>query len=212
MNLGNVLIMGDSYSTFEGYIPEGYGPYYTKNPEKETDVRDVAQTWWYQVLSETGAHLVQNNSWSGSTIGFTTYGGRDCSRQYSFIYRWEQLEQNRFFKDNQIDTVFIFGATNDSWADAPLGKLMLEGWKRKDLYQVLPAIGYYMHQVRQTLPESRIYGIVNDELKTEIKEGLQTACAKNDIAVISLKEIDKVDGHPTALGMRQIKNQIMTAL
>ena len=28
VNLGNVLILGDSYSTFKGFIPEGYLYYY----------------------------------------------------------------------------------------------------------------------------------------------------------------------------------------
>lgn len=34
MNFGNVLILGDSFSTFEGYIPEGYLTYYGENTEK----------------------------------------------------------------------------------------------------------------------------------------------------------------------------------
>ena len=54
--LGNVFILGDSYSTFYKYIPEGYayyydekGPNYLKsNPEMRlstNDVCNVNQTW-----------------------------------------------------------------------------------------------------------------------------------------------------------------------
>ena len=29
MNFGNVMIFGDSYSTYSGHIPEGYAVYYS---------------------------------------------------------------------------------------------------------------------------------------------------------------------------------------
>lgn len=53
MNLKNILIFGDSYSTFEGYIPDGFAVYYSKTEGGETDVRAVEDTWWYQLLKET---------------------------------------------------------------------------------------------------------------------------------------------------------------
>ena len=41
MNFKNVLIFGDSYSTFEDYIPNGFAVYYSKKGSGETDVRNV---------------------------------------------------------------------------------------------------------------------------------------------------------------------------
>ena len=38
MSLGNVLIFGDSYSTFEGYVPEGYDVYYYKDGRSNGEV------------------------------------------------------------------------------------------------------------------------------------------------------------------------------
>lgn len=35
----NLLIFGDSYSTFAGYIPEGYAAYYSTAYREQTDVR-----------------------------------------------------------------------------------------------------------------------------------------------------------------------------
>lgn len=61
-------IVGDSISTFQEYIPEGYTPFYPRNT-----VLNVDQTWWKQLLDETGMELCVNASWSGSTItGDTT--------------------------------------------------------------------------------------------------------------------------------------------
>ena len=38
--LGNIFILGDSYSTFEGYVPEGYPCWYMPNyPESEKNAR-----------------------------------------------------------------------------------------------------------------------------------------------------------------------------
>ena len=39
MGFGNVFILGDSFSTFEGYIPEGYLTYYSENTEKNNKKR-----------------------------------------------------------------------------------------------------------------------------------------------------------------------------
>ena len=64
MKIGNVLIIGDSYSTFEGKIPDGYACYYIKSGKPETDVTKEEQTWWAQLIQETNAKLVLNISWS----------------------------------------------------------------------------------------------------------------------------------------------------
>ncbi len=93
----NILIFGDSYSTFEGYVPKGYAVYYSENERPETDVTKVEQTWWHQVVNEGNYNLVLNNSWSGSTIGYTGYNNSDCSKSSSFIYRFKKLAAEGFF-------------------------------------------------------------------------------------------------------------------
>jgi len=62
MRYGNVLILGDSYSTFDGMIPEGYEIYYPK--VKEGICVDICtKTWWGGLLEETGDTLVFNSSY-----------------------------------------------------------------------------------------------------------------------------------------------------
>ena len=75
----NLMIFGDSYSTFEGFIPENYDTYYINNGNSDTDVTNVCETWWHQVITHLNLKLVLNNSWSGSTIGHTGYDNLDCS-------------------------------------------------------------------------------------------------------------------------------------
>lgn len=53
----NAIIIGDSYSTFAGFVPEGYAIWYPTNYEDDTAVRDVSQTWWHQVMEEANLNL-----------------------------------------------------------------------------------------------------------------------------------------------------------
>ena len=212
MNFGKVLIFGDSYSTFKGFIPEGYDPYYDTAESGGTDVKNVKDTWWHKLVAETGSELVLNNSWSGSTIGYTGYENADCSKTSSFIYRLEKLSEDGFFKENKIDTVFVFGGTNDSWSDAPIGELKYEGWKREDLYFVLPAVCYFLNKLKETVSGAAIHVLINTELKDEISDGIEKACDYYGLHSVRFKEIDKVDGHPTVAGMEQIKNAVLKSL
>lgn len=212
MTLNNTVIFGDSYSTFKGYIPEGYAVYYSEDERPETDVRKVTETWWYGVIEETKANLVLNDSWSGSTIGYTGYNSTDCSKSSSFIYRFEKLSESGFFKENKIDTVFVFGGTNDSWSGAPVGELRYSHFKKEELYFVLPAVSYFLKRLKEELPDSRIVCIINSDLKPEISHGMKTACEYYGIQSVELKNIDKNCGHPTVKGMRNIKEQVLKQL
>lgn len=208
MNFGNVIIFGDSYSTFEGYVPEGYEVHYS--PTKGTGgVLSVDKTWWYQLMKETGSNLVLNDSWSGSTICYTWYHGDDCSETSSFITRLGKMIDGGFFEENKIDTVFVFGGTNDSWAKSPLGEEKTENWEKQDLYSVLPAIYCFLDKIRATLPEARIVWLINTELRDEITACMKNACAKYGAHCLQLRDIDKDEAHPSVLGMKQIKDQII---
>ena len=104
-NLGNILIIGDSYSTFEGCVPNGNSVWYFSNENLEqTDVCNKEQTWWWQLLNETDSKLILNESFSGSTVCNTE---RPTIPHTSFVYRLNNLIEGGFFKENQIDTVFV---------------------------------------------------------------------------------------------------------
>ena len=202
-----ILIFGDSYSTFNGRIPSGYATWYPN-----LDVKDVESTWWRLYAKATNSTIVRNDSWSGSTICYTGYNGADCSENSSFIYRYRRLKSNEFFEDKEIDTVFVFGGTNDSWADAPLGQMKFSDWEESDLYCVLPAICYFAYTLKTDLPNARIVFIVNNDLKVEIEECMVTVAERYGLDCIVLKNVNKQNNHPTAKGMESICEQIISAL
>ena len=213
MMTNNAFIFGDSYSTFRGYIPEGYAVYYHEaEGQDNTDVRKVSETWWHQVVTEADLNLIQNNSWSGSTICHTGYDGVDCSQTNSFIYRLRKLTREGFFEENDIQNVFVFGGTNDSWADAPLGTLKFDDFQEDDLFCVLPGISYFFQTLKETLPLANIYCLINTELKPEITDCFRQVCEKFGIIPVNFDRIDKCCGHPTVQGMKDIKNGVLAAL
>jgi len=211
MTFGNTVIFGDSYSTFAGHIPEGYAVYYTEHDRPETDVRKVTETWWHLLHSETDSNLLLNNSWSGSTIGYTGYNNTDCSASSSFIYRFEKLLADGFFTENRVDTVFVFGGTNDSWCGASVGSLMYGDWKKEDLYSVLPAVTRFFSRLREALPGTEIICLINCDLKPEIMDGMEAAAVHYGIRSVRLHDVHKNCGHPTVAGMRDICDQVLAA-
>lgn len=58
-----VSIIGDSISTYSGYLPSGYSAAYPAG-----DVTSVYQTWWKQLIDNNNMQLGVNASYSGSTI------------------------------------------------------------------------------------------------------------------------------------------------
>lgn len=208
----NALIIGDSYSTFRGYVPEGYEVYYAEEIIRETDLTKVSDTWWYQVMEAAGLKLVLNDSWCGAPMGYTGYNGEDCSRSSSFLYRLRRLRDSGFFSNNEIGTVFVFGGTNDSWCDAPLGKMQYEEWNERDLYCVLPAMCCFFQTLRNILPDAKIYCLINKDLKPEITGCMEKSCQLHNMIPITFPHMDRMGDHPTVMGMAEIRDAVLKAM
>ena len=200
-SLKSVSILGDSYSTFQGYLTPDTNVTWYFDPYKDfnTDVQCVTQTWWHQLIREEGYRLCMNNSFSGATICNSGYHGKDFTDR-SFITRMKNL--------GNPDIIFISGATNDAWAGAPIGEYKYEGWTKDDLYSYRPAMAYMLHYMKNRYPNVDIYFILNNGLKEEIHESTLTVCKHYDIPCIELKDIDKKEGHPSIKGMKQIYKQV----
>ena len=212
IKLGNVFILGDSISTYYGYIPEEQVSFYYDDSRHGTDVNNVNQTWWKKVLDATDSTLVRNDSFTGTTICHTGYSGTDRSDR-SFVARLEKLAAEKYFEENKIDTFIIFGGTNDSWANAPLGELQWENWTKEDLYKVLPAFCYLVKRVKELVKGARIVFILNWGLKDEINTNFKYVCEKEQIELIELGEIEtQAEGHPTVSGMKKIADEVLSAL
>ena len=207
INLGKVMILGDSYSTFLGYIPEGFDYWYSERVNPDNGVLSVSDTWWHKLMSRAEGEIILNSSWSGTTVCHTGWRAEDCSHK-SFIARFDKLIEEGFFKDNKIDTLFIFGGTNDSWADSPLGEVKFEDFSREELFSFCPAICYLAARAKEHLPDARIIFIVNAGLKDEVTSATSAAAEHFGCEVLCLSMMERNLNHPTAKGMTEIADEV----
>ena len=199
-----VAVLGDSYSTFEGFIPKGHPEWYRTNVNKAaTDVDKVEQTWWWQVVKNGGYKLGVNDSYSGSTVCFTGYDDADSSDR-SFVTRATNL--------GTPDIILVCGGTNDSWCGAKVGEYKYEGWKRADMYYFRPALAKLYTVLREHYPNVEIYFILNDCLRDDINESVDVISKHYGVPVIKLSGIDKQNGHPNVKGMKTFADQVLSAL
>lgn len=197
-----VAILGDSYSTFKGYIPEGnaFWYYVPDKPEPErTDVESVTQTWWWIATRRQGYRLGVNDSYSGATVSYTGYDGADFSDR-SFITRVPRL--------GHPDIILILGAINDSWAGVEMGEYKYSSIERADLYTFRPALARLFQLSKELYPDAGIWFILCDGLREELNESVLTICDHYGIPCIKLEGIDKRMGHPTIEGMKSIAQQV----
>lgn len=199
-----VSILGDSYSTYRGYIPDGNAVWYDQPRDaKRTDVESVRQTWWWQVVSDGGYLLERNESYSGATICYTGYRDEDYSDR-SFITRLPRL--------GSPDIVLILGNTNDSWCGAQVGEYKYTDIRRADLYYYRPALARLLSEAQERYPNASIYFIQNTDLRQDIMESTKTICDHYGIPLIQLSDIDKQANHPNVKGMKAIAQQVLKAI
>jgi len=203
-------ILGDSYSTYKGWIPKDYAAWYADSGTSEpNDVCCVEQTWWHMLCEEKNFKLLQNCSYSGSTVCSTGYVPFIAPR-ISFIRRMgRELGPEQPLK---AEVLIVFGATNDFWAGSPLGSFQYANWTKEDLKSFTPAFCYMMEKLKEWNPDTVIYNVVNDDISAQMKQIIAEVCEYYHITNIELYDIEKENGHPNQIGMRQIMEQIAHVL
>lgn len=191
-------VMGDSYSTFEGIIPEGYEPWYFPKTDGN-DVNSPDQLWWSVLADANGLELDKIDAWSGATISYTGYRGEDYKHR-SFNTRVERL--------GQPDIIYIFGGTNDDWAHSPIGEFKYSDWTEEDMYSYRPAFAHLLDSLKKQYPDALIINICNSDLSKDITESMAQICDHYGVHNVRLSLIDKQRNHPSQNGMRQIAYQV----
>ncbi len=201
-------ILGDSYSTFEGEVPEGNYIFY---PMAEIDdVTAAKDTWWYQLIRMRDMRLLINDSSSGTTVSTSV---REQHRvEDAFVMRMRRSLSALGINGEKPDCVLLFGGTNDDWLDVPLGVPQYSDWQAADLRQILPAYCCMLDYVQKNNPDAAIYAILNTDMKPDVTRGIRDVCAHYGIPCIVLDGISKKCGHPDRLGMRQIAEQVDRAM
>ncbi len=102
-----ISILGDSISTYAGYIPtaDGYNLEHLARYPQDNLFSGVEHTWWMQVIESLGAKLGINDSWRGTTLD--AKNATDAT-SISNLQRIKNLGAN-----GTPDVILLFGGTND---------------------------------------------------------------------------------------------------
>ena len=144
-------IIGDSISTYSGYIPSGYQTFYPRNT-----VTSVENTWWKQLLNETGMELCVNASWSGSTIS------GDTSRTDGYV-GCSDARVNALTKQNGDipDIIICFMGINDFGKNNGISCGVYEGKTSvstdTNITEITTAYGVLLKKLQVKYPNARIF-------------------------------------------------------
>jgi len=200
-------ILGDSYSTFSGYNPDGNITWYPSEAVKSNNnCTTVENTWWFQFARDAKCALQLNESYSGAPIcndGYGT-GGSDASTT-SFIARMNKLPQS--------EMILVLGGLNDQWAEAQLGEYVYSDWTDAQKSQFRPALAYLFDWLLRYHVGAKIVFVKTDILNSDFSTSIDTVCAHYGIPVVSLTSaVDKTANHPNIAGMREITAQVIYTL
>ena len=209
---GTFSVIGDSYSTFKGYLaPSDAGSWYPDQyGDGLNDVRSVEQTWWHKFAERYGSRLLENVSWSGSTVAYDGYGaGASDAKATSFVERAKHL--------SDPELIVIFGGTNDEWAASDnhtpdfLGEYKYADWTEQDLEKFRPALAKLLDGIKREHVGAKVVFLVNDALSKSV-ESIHAVCAHYGVDAVDLTGIAKAHSHPTESGMDAICDQLIAAL
>ena len=112
-----VSVIGDSISTFEGFVPEGWNVFYTGENLEATGVKSVEDTWWMQVIAGMGGEFLANASWSGSCVEGVGYPAGESRT------RTDALKKDGV----SPDAVLVFMGINDFGWGGTLNQMLGRG-------------------------------------------------------------------------------------
>ena len=199
-------ILGDSYSAFEGYVDPEDNDYWAYYPE--IGVTEPSQMWWYQVAEATGWILEKNNSFSGSLV--CNLDPNHYYGAHSFIRRMDDL--------GDPDVIFVFGATNDAFAETPLGDYVYADWTDEQLCTFRPGLAYLYDNLKQLYPQAKLYflvdmdlcsGGVSVEIRDAFIESIHVVSSHYDVNCIDIEKIRKDWWHPNAKGQKDIAKSVL---
>lgn len=204
-------VLGDSYSTFEGYV-------YPDSNEcwehySEIGVNDVEKMWWYRVAVEMEWSMERNNSFTGTLIcNYHEFPNGDHYMRNSFIHRMYGL--------GNPDVIFILGGTNDVYKNAPFGDYVYANWTDEQLCSFRPAMAYLLDNVKRLYPDAKLYFLletdpfpdyITEEIRQNLIESVHRITNHYGVDCIDL-DIHKFWNHPNVKGQKDIARQVMERL
>lgn len=204
-------ILGDSYSSYEGYVEPDSNDVWHYD---QIGLTGVEQMWWAIVSDSTGWVLEKNNSFSGALIcNYDGFGAGSYYAPNSFLRRMDNL--------GNPDVIFILGGTNDVWNDAPFGDYVYSDWTEEQLCSYRPALAYLFDNLQRLYPNAKLYfvletnpcpGGISEEARLDLIGSTHRIANHYNVDFIDLYDVHKVWWHPDVKGQKNIADQVLEFL
>ena len=145
-----VSILGDSISTFTGTMPADYNVYYPEHG----DIPNAGQTWWGQLLTNTGMVLCRNASSANTDVTGNSLA-LDGSAPGCSIRRLVDL---RGTDGSSPDVIIIYMGINDFARSRTLGNFTAPGVQTEGEVMVFTdAYELMLQKIKALYPAASIY-------------------------------------------------------
>ena len=227
-----ISILGDSISTFAGYIPvaDGFNLEHLARYPQDNLLTDVNETWWMQVINALGAELGINDSWRGATVSGAapvTTGTTGENAAMGNLTRIQNLGAN-----GTPDVIMFYGGTNDLAHVSKVGTfdaaaaptevdLTTKKWDNlADAYvqTILRLRHFYPNATVIAMLPTYTESYYSVDKLAQANAVLVQICNYYDVACVDLRDCgistaDLPDGiHPDANGMDYITEAVLAAL
>lgn len=192
-----ISILGDSLSTFAGYIPSGNIAHY---PSRSNNVKSVEQTWWMGLIIDANAKLGINNSWAAAMVS--------GSETRSFTLRVENLGNPQY--------IIIHGGTNDYRQNITVGDCHFDKSEEElNVGEFSDAYDMTIRKAMRLYPHANIITIIPNDISDNYANSISDITEHYKLfACVDLRKFsfNLVDGHYEVDGMITVKNAVAKSL
>ena len=135
---GKLSILGDSISTYDGFIPSDATAFYPKGK-----ITNVNRTYWKMLMDMLGMTLEKNNSYSSSTV--------TSSKSFTPL-----SDDSRLSNLGSPDVILVEGGTNDIYAGKNKGVFNGVGLSKLDLSDFTQACTKVISRLQAEHPNAKI--------------------------------------------------------
>ena len=227
-----ISILGDSISTFAGYIPvaDGFNLEHLARYPQDNLVTDVNETWWMQIIDQLDAKLGINDSWRGATVSgaaAVTSGTTGANAAMANLTRIRNLGSN-----GTPDVILFYGGTNDLAHVSKVGSfdpatapgqvdLTTASWDNLAdgyVHTLLRLKHYYPDAIIVAMLPTYTASYYSDTKLAQANELLAKICEHYSVPYVDLRDSGVTaeylpDGiHPGAEGMDMITDAVLEVL
>ncbi len=219
-NGNNMAILGDSISTFEGFI-NGIDGSAENMSFYDSTVMSVNETWWRRIANTKGWYIMSNESigntrvtWDGTEVNNMGIGQR--------YYMAGDSRIDSLGRNGAPDKIFIFGGTNDYLNGVNPGKI--DEIDLNDVTVFTNAYSVMINKIKNKYPNADIIclapyvPITNPDAASNanaIADAIVNVSRKYNCKYADLRNITFVnedflgDVHPSSSGMEKIANYVL---